>query len=134
MTELERQWRTSHPLEWSEWVKVRPALFPLFGRPDYDFQDFLAEVGNAPSTSHAITRVNSALPWQAGNLCWAGKSAPPVESPYFDYERAAAYCACAVKTLQNAKANGHIRAVGGGAGVKFERNELDRWMTARPTL
>jgi hypothetical protein len=49
-------------------------------------------------------------------------------SPYVDYRAAAAYCRCEVKTLQNAKSRGELAAVPGGAGVRFERSELDRWM------
>ena len=51
-----------------------------------------------------------------------------VDSPYFDYQRAAEYCCCSVKTLQNAKCRGELRAVEGGAGVVFERPVLDKWM------
>lgn len=52
--------------------------------------------------------------------------APP--SPYLNYQQAAAYCGCAPKTLANAKCRGELRAVRGGAGVRFRREDLDLYM------
>ena len=52
-------------------------------------------------------------------------------SPYFNYERAAAYCSVDRTTLFRAVKAGRLRAAGPGRAVRFHRDELDRWMDSR---
>ncbi len=54
-----------------------------------------------------------------------------VDSPYLDYERAAAYCNVDRTTLWRAVKSKSLRASGPGRAVRFHRNELDRWMDSR---
>ncbi len=53
------------------------------------------------------------------------------ESPYLDYERAAAYCSVNRTTLWRAVKAGRLRASGPGTAVRFHRDELERWMDNR---
>jgi excisionase family DNA binding protein len=53
------------------------------------------------------------------------------ESPYLDYERAAAYCNVNRTTIWRAVKAGHLQASGPGTAVRFHRDELDRWMNSR---
>jgi len=53
-----------------------------------------------------------------------------VESPYFDYTRAAAYCNIDRTTIWRAVKAGDLRASGPGRAVRFHREELDRWMNS----
>jgi excisionase family DNA binding protein len=57
--------------------------------------------------------------------------ATATESPYFDYEQAAAYCNVDRTTLWRAVKTGDLRASGPGRAVRFHRDELDRWMDLR---
>lgn len=56
---------------------------------------------------------------------------PPAPSPYLDYRQAAAYCGCAVKSLQNARSAGELAPVPGGRGVRFTMKELDNFMNKK---
>jgi excisionase family DNA binding protein len=53
------------------------------------------------------------------------------DSPYLDYEQAAAYCNVERTTIWRAVKAGHLRASGPGRAVRFHRDELDRWMQSR---
>ena len=53
------------------------------------------------------------------------------ESPYLDYERAAAYCNVNRTTIWRAVKAGRLRASGPGTAVRFHRDELNRWMDSR---
>lgn len=53
------------------------------------------------------------------------------ESPYLDYECAAAYCNVNRTTIWRAVKAGRLRASGPGMAVRFHRDELDRWMSSR---
>ena len=57
--------------------------------------------------------------------------ATATESPYFNYEEAAAYCKVDRTTLWRATKSGSLRAAGPGRVVRFHRDELDRWMNSR---
>ena len=57
--------------------------------------------------------------------------ATDIESPYLDYRGAATYCNVHRVTLWRAVRDGHLRAAGPGLAVRFEKNELDRWMRSR---
>lgn len=54
-----------------------------------------------------------------------------MESPYLDYDRAAAYCNVDRTTLWRAVKAEHLKASGPGRAVRFHRDELDRWMDSR---
>ena len=54
-----------------------------------------------------------------------------IESPYLDYERAAAYCSVNRTTIWRAVRAGKLRESGPGTAVRFHRDELDRWMQSR---
>ena len=61
-------------------------------------------------------------------------TAAPMEaerSPYFSYERAAAYCNVERTTIYRAMKAGRLKASGPGTAVRFHRDELDRWMDSR---
>jgi excisionase family DNA binding protein len=53
------------------------------------------------------------------------------ESPYLDYERAAAYCSVDRTTIWRAVKSGSLKASGPGRAVRFHRDELVRWMDSR---
>jgi excisionase family DNA binding protein len=53
------------------------------------------------------------------------------ESPYLDYEHAAAYCNVNRTTIWRAVKAGRLRASGPGTAIRFHRDELDRWMDSR---
>lgn len=53
------------------------------------------------------------------------------ESPYLDYDRAAAYCNVDRTTIWRAVKAGHLNESGPGRAVRFHRDELDRWMNSR---
>jgi excisionase family DNA binding protein len=53
------------------------------------------------------------------------------ESPYLDYGQAAAYCNVERTTIWRAVKAGALRASGPGRAVRFHKDELDRWMSAR---
>jgi excisionase family DNA binding protein len=53
------------------------------------------------------------------------------DSPFLDYEEAAAYCRVNRTTLWRAVKAGRLRASGPGMAVRFRRTELDRWMDSR---
>ncbi len=55
-----------------------------------------------------------------------------IESPYLDYEQAAAYCNVNRTTIWRAVKADRLRASGPGTAVRFHRDELDRWMDSRP--
>lgn len=57
--------------------------------------------------------------------------ATATESPYLDYEQAAAYCNVERTTIWRAVKADHLRASGPGKAVRFRRGELDRWMDSR---
>jgi len=57
--------------------------------------------------------------------------ATTTESPYYSYERSAAYCNVDRTTLWRAVKAGDLRASGPGRAVRFHRGELDRWMDSR---
>ena len=57
--------------------------------------------------------------------------ATATESPYFDYERAAAYGDVDRTTIWRAVKANRLRASGPGRAVRFHRDELDRWMDSR---
>jgi excisionase family DNA binding protein len=54
-----------------------------------------------------------------------------MDTPYLDYEQAAAYCNVERTTIWRARKSGSLRACGPGRAVRFHRDELDRWMTSR---
>jgi excisionase family DNA binding protein len=54
-----------------------------------------------------------------------------IESPYWGYERSAAYCNVNRSTIWRAVKAGQLRASGPGTAVRFHRDELDRWMDSR---
>lgn len=53
------------------------------------------------------------------------------ESPYLDYAQAAAYCNMERTTIWRAVKAGALQASGPGRAVRFHKDELDRWMSAR---
>lgn len=59
-------------------------------------------------------------------------AAPTPDSPYLTYQEAADYCRCSPQTLRTARCKGRLSPVPGGAGARFTREELDRWMKSRP--
>jgi excisionase family DNA binding protein len=52
-----------------------------------------------------------------------------VESPYYGYKQAAAYCNVDRTTIWRAVKAGRLTASGPGRAIRFHREELDRWMT-----
>lgn len=127
----EKVWARDHPEAWAAWQAIQPfweaPLEFVFAGREYGFQEFLAEVGTPPPKPARVGRKDDRLPFRPGNLKWAETQTNQVESPYFDYRRAAAYLGEKVKTLQNAKVAGKLQPVQGGAGVSFLREELDRY-------
>jgi excisionase family DNA binding protein len=53
------------------------------------------------------------------------------ESPYLDYELAAAYCNVNRTTIWRAVKADRLRASGPGRAVRFHRDDLDLWMHSR---
>ena len=54
-----------------------------------------------------------------------------MESPYYGYTRAAAYCNVNRVTLWRATRSNSLTPSGPGRAVRFHRDELDRWMASR---
>jgi hypothetical protein len=100
----ERVWQVKHPAEWEEWNRVRLLLngpIPFGDDAEFDFEEFLKEVGRCPSTKHDVVRLDETKPYQPGNLIWAAQAAEPPKSPYLNVEQAAAYLGVAVQTIYN---------------------------------
>ena len=57
--------------------------------------------------------------------------ATTIESPYMNYERAAAYCNVNRTTIWRAVKAGRLQASGPGTAIRFHRDALDRWMDSR---
>ncbi len=57
--------------------------------------------------------------------------ATDLDSPYLEYELAAAYCNVNRTTIWRAMKAGRLRASGPGTAIRFHRDELDRWMNSR---
>jgi hypothetical protein len=63
----EVEWAREHPHEWSEWQRLGSQLahpYDFAKGKFYDFDDFLVDVGKAPSAEHV-------LECRGGNLFWA---------------------------------------------------------------
>lgn len=137
----ERVWAVKYRAEWSEWDRILPLLMPVFdfvAGKQYDFPEFLSEVGLRPSQKHIIERRDSTLPYQAGNLVWVTKAAPKpeprfVDSPYLTVDEAAAYCRRSRKTILNHHCLGTIRSMPHTRPPLFKREDLDAWVAGRKT-
>lgn len=57
--------------------------------------------------------------------------APAVERMYFNYTEAEKYTGLHRVTLWRAVRDGHLKAAGFGTAVRFNRDELDRFMQSR---
>lgn len=69
----EQAWASERPVEWAEWQRLQPLLVPVIdfgGDMRFDFDNFLMEVGHAPSPAHRVVRKAKSLPYQQGNLRW----------------------------------------------------------------
>jgi len=77
----EQVWKEKHPGEWRAWMRLQPLLAPVIsfvGDSGFDFDQFLREVGSAPSPAHRVVRKYKDLPYEQGNLRW--KSPRAVET------------------------------------------------------
>jgi excisionase family DNA binding protein len=61
----------------------------------------------------------------------AATATAAANSPYLKYPEAAAFCRVERTTLYRAVKAGSLRAVGPGTAVRFDRDELRRWMDSR---
>ena len=77
--------------------------------------------------------VNSLIPLCNDKQVEEGRSmgATKTDSPYLDYQQAAAYCNVERTTLYRAVKAGRLRASGPGMAVRFHRDDLDAWMRSR---
>jgi len=77
--------------------------------------------------------VNSLIPLCNDKQVEEGQSmtATTTESPYLDYQQAAAYCNVERTTLYRAVKAGRLRVSGPGMAVRFHRDDLDAWMRSR---
>lgn len=130
--EQEREWARAHPTEWAAWLNLQTVWravidFATVGENEYGFEEFLTEVGGAPSGHYRIERIDDSHPYQPGNLEW--RRSTTIESPYLTVEEAAAYCRVSVKTIYNHRHE--IRSVPGTGKLLFLREELDRWLSTR---
>lgn len=130
---LEGVWAAKHPAEWAEWEWVKPQLawtFDFGAGKEFDFDDFLKEVGRRPSPAHRVASREDDRPFQQGNLVWVAPDLPRIQSPYLTLSEAAAYCRRAPKTLSNHLSQGNLRTLPGTRPPLFRKEELDAWLTA----
>ncbi|QDU20602.1 helix-turn-helix domain-containing protein [Urbifossiella limnaea] len=98
----EQAWASERPVEWAEWQRLQPLLVPVIdfgGDMRFDFDNFLMEVGRAPSPAHRVVRKAKALPYKQGNLRWKAAT-PPKTNPSPAPSRAAAQAASDFLTKQ----------------------------------
>lgn len=123
----ERVWAARHPNEWEEWQRVRFLLRTEYdfetGR-EFDFNDFLREVGRRPSLNHTAERLDESKPFRQGNMAWVAKQAGPAPSPYLNAEQAAARLGIATQTLYNNRR--HIPSLPGFRTLMFDPVVLDK--------
>ena len=122
----ERAWKAMYPNEWAEWVRLRPLMDPVIdfwaGR-EFDFSDFLKEVGRQPSPAHRVVRRDKGLPYRQGNIRWRRKKAKKGETPYLNAKQAAAYLGISLRTLYNNRR--HIPSLPGFRTLMFDPKVLD---------
>ena len=56
---------------------------------------------------------------------------PIVETPYVTLDEAAAYCRCSPKTISNHHSLGNVHAMPATRPLRFRREDLDKWLSAR---
>ena len=121
----EKAWAAAWPREWEEWQRVRPLILaPIaFSDYDFDFDEFLKEVGRAPSPRHAIQRSREDAPYQPGNLCWVDAIPEAPASPSLTAKEAAAYLGIALQTLRNNRSR--YRPVNATKPLMYDKSDLD---------
>lgn len=120
----EKAWAADWPREWQEWQRIRLLLVTQieFGH-DFDFEEFLKEVGRAPSPRDAIQRSREDAPYQPGNLCWVDAIPEAPASPYLTAKEAAAYLGIALQTLRNNRSR--YRPVNATKPLMYDKSDLD---------
>jgi hypothetical protein len=119
-------WKARHPHEWKQWLKLQSKLDHLthaFSHPPFDFDEFLKDVGRAPSRAHLIVRCDTAQTFRRGNLRWAvPMRQKPRRSPYLNAQEAADFLGIALRTLYNNRK--HIPSLPGFKKLMFDPKSL----------
>lgn len=142
----ERSRAAKHPREWAAWVKVEPLLevtFSLAGTPPYDFEDFLADVGAAPSGDAVVVRKDESGAFRKGNMRWSGPEEPSQDRPAIpppgqeglSINEAAALKGLHPDTIRRAVLSGELPAANvgtsGRARYLISRAGLEAWLERR---
>jgi hypothetical protein len=127
----ERAWAAAWPREWGEWRRVRLLLdAPIaFGDSQFDFDEFLKEVGRAPSPRHVVRRKRAAEPYRPGNMGWVEDAPVASRSPYLSSSQAAEFLGIALQTLRNKRAV--IQPVNGSRPLMYDPKTLEAYLRGR---
>ena len=106
-----------------EWMVLNPDKIDRFVRICY--ANAVTDYRQAKARAEAKRVILEPPP-----LVHAPPPEPPIESPYYDADEAAAYCKVKKKTIYNHRAK--IERVPGIGKLIFTREALDKWLTTRP--
>jgi excisionase family DNA binding protein len=139
----EKVWAVNYSVEWEEWQRLQSLLIPILdfgGDMRFDFDNFLMEVGRAPSPAHRVVRKTNVLPFQQGNLRWKEKpktkknptparlaptTATPAARDFLTKQEVADRLQVSTRTVCRWRSMGLLKEFRRGQVLRFKREDVE---------